>query len=581
MKNTVISSLLDTLADAGAHDIFGITGDVINPFVDAVTKDKRFKWITVRHEEHAGYAAAAQSELNGKIGVCAGTSGPGALHLINGLYNAQKEGGAVVAITGQVSRAQRGSNYHKEIDLTKVFDDVCAYQAIIETPQQVPRIIEIAVQKALIERVVVRIELPTDVISAEVPSEHFKHPLVHEKSLSTPPQASLQAAAKLLNDGKKVTIYCGIGCRDAKTQVLELANKLNAPIAHTLRAKDIFDYSDGPVLGLTGMIGNPAGYYAVFDCDVLLMLGTDFPYTEFLPDGKPIIQIDQNLEHIGRRAPVSLGMVGDVGATLDLLNPMISSQASFSFRDHLLTIRDKWLAQMSAQGSLDRTDEPLHPQLFAKAISDLAADDAIFAVDVGECTVWTARQMSMAGKRRIVGGFNHGSLGAGLPVALGAAALNEGRQIWALCGDGAFAMSMCDFVTAVRYGWPIKVIVFNNQEFGFVKMEMEVSGMAQNNQATGLVNPDFALYAKACGGDGVRVEHARDIIPAIKQAIASDKPFIIDAIVSSGELVMPPHIEMKEVWGFGISKVKEGLLGVRGDHDVWKEWSNEFKAAFK
>ena len=574
MKNTVISSLLDTLADAGAHDIFGITGDVINPFVDAVTKDKRFKWITVRHEEHAGYAAAAQSELNGKIGVCAGTSGPGALHLINGLYNAQKEGGAVVAITGQVSRAQRGSNYHKEIDLTKVFDDVCAYQAIIETPQQVPRIIEI-------ERVVVRIELPTDVISAEVPSEHFKHPLVHEKSLSTPPQASLQAAAKLLNDGKKVTIYCGIGCRDAKTQVLELANKLNAPIAHTLRAKDIFDYSDGPVLGLTGMIGNPAGYYAVFDCDVLLMLGTDFPYTEFLPDGKPIIQIDQNLEHIGRRAPVSLGMVGDVGATLDLLNPMISSQASFSFRDHLLTIRDKWLAQMSAQGSLDRTDEPLHPQLFAKAISDLAADDAIFAVDVGECTVWTARQMSMAGKRRIVGGFNHGSLGAGLPVALGAAALNEGRQIWALCGDGAFAMSMCDFVTAVRYGWPIKVIVFNNQEFGFVKMEMEVSGMAQNNQATGLVNPDFALYAKACGGDGVRVEHARDIIPAIKQAIASDKPFIIDAIVSSGELVMPPHIEMKEVWGFGISKVKEGLLGVRGDHDVWKEWSNEFKAAFK
>ena len=581
MKTTLIENLLDVLADAGARDVFGITGDVINPFVDAITKDDRFNWYTVRHEEHAGYAAAAQSELNGKIGVCAGTAGPGALHLINGLYNAQKEGGAVVAITGQVARSERGSDFHKEMDLTKVFEDVCAYQAIIESPAQVPRIIEIAVQKALIERVVSRIELPIDVISADVPSLHFKHPLVHEQSLSTPPLAQLKKAADIINSGKKVAIYCGVGCREAKAQVLALADKLQAPIAHTLRAKDIFDYSDGPVLGMTGMIGNPAGYHAVFDCDVLLMLGTDFPYTEYLPDGKPIIQIDIKIDHIGRRAPVSLGLVGGVAETLDLLNPMITSQASKKFCDHLLVIRDKWLAQMTEQASLKRTNEPLHPQLIARAVSDLAADDAIFAVDVGECTVWVARQMSMAGKRRMVGGFNHGSLGAGLPVALGAAALGEGREIWAICGDGGFGMSMNDFITAVRYNWPIKVIVFNNSEFGFVKMEMEASGMAHNPQATGLVNPDFAMYAKACGGDGVRVEHADQIIPAIKQAMASDKPFIIDAIVSPGELVMPPDIKMKEVWGFGISKLKEGLMGVRGDHEVWKNWSDEFKAMFR
>lgn len=581
MKKTLIASLLDALADAGARDVFGITGDVINPFVDAVTKDKRFNWYTVRHEEHAGYAAAAQSELNDKIGVCAGTSGPGALHLINGLYNAQKEGGAVVAITGQVSRAERGSDYHKEMDLTKVFSDVCAYQAIIESPLQVPRIIEIAIQKALIERVVVRIEFPVDVIGLDVISEHFKHPLMHEKSPSIPSVAQVEKAAAQLNAGKKVTIFAGIGCRDAKKQVLLLAEKLNAPIVHTLRAKDIFDYTDGSVLGMTGMIGNPAGYHAVFDCDVLLMLGTDFPYSEFLPDGIPIIQVDQTVDHIGRRAPVSLGLVGDVAKTLDLLNPMITSSASGNFRDHLLTVRDKWLEQMAAQGSLERKDEPLHPQIFAKAISDLAADDAIFAVDVGECTVWVARQMSMKGERRMVGGFNHGSLGVGLPAALGAAALDKKKQIWALCGDGGFGMSMNDFVTAVRYGWPIKVIVFNNQEFGFVKMEMEVSGMAHNPQATALVNPDFAMYAKACGGDGVCVEHVDQIIPAIKQAIASDKPFIIDARVSAGELIMPPHIKMNEVWGFGISKVKEGLLGVRGDHEVWKNWSDEFKSLFK
>jgi len=580
MTTSIIDCLLDALADAGAKDVFGVTGDVINPFVDAVTKDDRFNWFTVRHEEHAGYAAAAQSELNGKIGVCAGTAGPGALHLVNGLYNAQKEGGAVVAITGQVARGERGSEYHKEMDLTKVFDDVCAYQAIIESPNQVPRILEIAIQKALVERCVVRIELPIDVIGADVPSMHFKHPLVHEAPVCTPAKSQLEKAAEVLNSGKQVAIYCGIGCREAKSEVLELAKKLNAPIAHTLRAKDIFDYTDGPVVGMTGMIGNPAGYHAVFDCDVLLMLGTDFPYTEFLPDGKPIIQVDISLDHIGRRAPVSIGLIGGVKETLAKLNPLITNNKSEKFKDALLKIRDKWLAQMADQASLDRADEPLHPQIFAKAISDAASDDAIFAVDVGECTVWVARQMSMAGNRRMVGGFNHGSLGAGLPVALGAAALNSGKEIWALCGDGGFGMSMNDFITAVRYKWPIKLIVFNNQEFGFVKMEMEVSGMAHNKAATGLVNPDFAMYAKACGGDGVKVEHAKDIIPAIEKAKASNKPFIIDAMVSPGELVMPPQIKLKEVYGFGISKVKEGLLGVKGDHAVWENWRDEFKALF-
>ena len=581
MSTTLVASLLDILAEAGARDVFGVTGDVINPFVVAISRDDRFRWIGVRHEEHAGYAAAAQSELTGKIGVCAGTAGPGALHLINGLYNAQKEGAGVVAITGQVARAERGSDYHKEMDLTKVFEDVCAYQAIIETPAQVPRMLEIAVQKALVERVVVRIELPADVIGATVPSMHYKHPLIHELPRCVPPLAELEKAAALLSSGKKVALFCGIGCREAKQEVLALAAKLNAPIVHSLRAKDIFDYDDGPVLGMTGMIGNPGGYHAVFDCDVLLMLGTDFPYAEFLPEGKPIIQVDRMLDHIGRRAPVSLGLVGDVKETLVALGPLVGEANSSEFRDHLLTMRDKWLGQMAAQASLDRTEEPLHPQIFAKEISERAGDDAIFSIDVGECTVWTARQMRMGGKRRMIGGFNHGSLGAGLPVALGAAALaGDGQQVWALCGDGGFGMSMNDFVTAVRYNWPLKVIVFNNSELGFVKMEMEVSGLPYDSSITGLLNPDFSLYAKACGGDGVRVEHAKDIVPAIEQAIASDKPFIIDAIVSAGELVMPPHIKIDEVWSFGRTKVKEGLLGIRGDHEVWKNWQDEFKAVF-
>ncbi|MEM8562753.1 MAG: thiamine pyrophosphate-dependent enzyme [Pseudomonadota bacterium] len=581
MARSISEAILDVLAEAGARDIFGMVGDVINPFVLQTIKDPRFNWITVRHEEHAAYAAAAQSELTGAVGVCAGTAGPGALHLINGLYNAQKEGGAVVAITGQVPTAQRGSDFHKEMDLTKVFDDVCAYQAVIETPAQVPRMVEIAVQKALTERVVVRIEVASDVFPKDIIGEHFTHPLVHRIPAFAPPVEQLQQAAEILASGERVTVYCGIGCREAKADVLALANKLGAPVGNTLRAKDIFEYCDGPVVGMTGNIGNPAGYHAVNDCDVLLMLGTDFPYSEFLPDSRPIIQVDTRVDHIGRRAPVTLGLIGDVGETVRGLLPLLGDEAkSEKFRDHLIGMRDKWLAHQEKEASLSRTDEPLHPQLIAKAISDAAADDALFAVDVGECTIWTARNMSMTGDRRMVGGFNHGSLGPGLPTALGAAALYPNRQIWALCGDGGFGMSMNDFVTAVRYNWPIKVVVFNNSELGFVAMEMQVAGLVKSLDATGLTNPDFAAYARACGGEGVRVEHADEIEPAIAQAMASDKPFIIDAIVSSGELAMPPHVEVGEVWGFGVSKVKEGILGLKGDHRVWKEWRDQFKSMF-
>ncbi|MEM8662196.1 MAG: thiamine pyrophosphate-binding protein, partial [Pseudomonadota bacterium] len=381
MARSISQAILDVLAEAGARDIFGMVGDVINPFVLQAIKDPRFNWITVRHEEHAAYAAAAQSELTGAIGVCAGTAGPGALHLINGLYNAQKEGGAVVAITGQVPTAQRGSDFHKEMDLTKVFDDVCAYQAVIETPAQVPRMIEIAVQKALTERVVVRIEVASDVFPKDIAGEHFTHPLVHHIPAFAPPPEQLQQAAKILSEGERVTVYCGIGCREAKADVLALADKLGAPVGNTLRAKDIFEYSDGPVVGMTGNIGNPAGYHAVNDCDVLLMLGTDFPYSEFLPDGRPIIQVDTRVDHIGRRAPVTLGLIGDVGETVRGLIPMIGEEAkSAKFRDHLIGMRDKWLAHQDKEASLSRTDEPLHPQLIAKAISDAASDDALFAI---------------------------------------------------------------------------------------------------------------------------------------------------------------------------------------------------------
>lgn len=574
----VAQVLLEILADAGARDIFGVTGDALNTLLEAIRTDDRFRWYGMRHEENAAYAAYAQAEITGGIGVCAGTVGPGSLHLINGLYNAKREGAGVVAITGQVAHIEKGTGYFQEVDLTKAFDDICDYQAIVNTPEQVTRVCEIAVQKALVERCVVRIELPVDIIGAEVKGRHFLHPLTHTRPTFTPAPADLARAAALIDANKKVTLFCGVGCRDARDEVLALADKLGAPIVHTLRAKDVFDYGDPNVVGLTGLIGNPSGYHAVWDCEVLVMLGTNFPYDGFIPDGIEVIQVDHVVENIGKRAPVSVGLVGTVKETVAALTPLVAHQRGGHYLRHLSKLRDRWLHAMDGQASLDRHDEPIHPQLFAKAINDRASDDAFFGVDVGECTVWAARHLRLPGGRRMAGSFNHGSLGAALPVALGAAALDPTRQVWAFCGDGAFGMSMQDFVSAVRFGWPVKVIVFNNSELGFVKMETEVAGLPLNTVATHLQNPDFAAYARACGGHGIRVEHAADVAAAIDEAIAHDGPVIIDAIVSPGELTMPPHITFEEAWGFGISKVKEALIGIRGEHEQWDGWRDEFKA---
>ena len=577
-KKNVCEELLDVLADAGGKQIFGVTGDALNPLLVALRDDERFSWVGVRHEENAAYAAYAQAELTGGIGICAGTVGPGSLHLINGLYNAKRERAGVVAITGQVAHRERQSGYHQEVDLVKMFDDICDFQAVIHEASQMPRLAQMAVQKAITDRAVVRIELPIDVTEDEVPSQFFRHKPVIIPSTLLAPASELERAAEVINNAKRVTLMCGIGCRDAKQQVLELSERLKAPIAHSFKGKNVFDYQDGRVVGMTGLIGEPSGYHAVMDCDCLVMIGTDFPYDVFLPSNKQVIQIDKRVENVGRRCSLAVGLVSDAKPALEALLQLTKPKESEKFANALVRMRDKWLVSQEKQASLERTDEPLHPALFARAISDRADPNAIFGVDTGESTIWVARQVSLAGDRAMVGSFNHGSLGAGYPAAMGAIALDPSREVWAFVGDGGFAMAMQDFLTAVRYDWPIKVIVFNNSQLAFVKMEMEVSGYAMNPDATDLVNPNFADFARACGGEGVRVEHAKDIVPAIEEARASSKPFIIDAVVSSGELTMPPHVTMKEAWGFGTSKVKEAILGVKGDHEQWDNWKKEFKA---
>jgi pyruvate dehydrogenase (quinone) len=574
----VAELLVELLHEAGVRRIFGVAGDALNGLTDALRRDGRIAWIGCRHEENAAYAAYATADLGQGLGVCAGTVGPGALHLINGLYNAKREGAGVLAITGQVPTHERGTGYFQEVDLAKMFDDVCELQAVISSPSQMLRLTEIAIQRCLSEKIVCRLEIPIDLMTMRVKNLHFLHPLTGQTAHVVPVASELDSALELMRAARKPSLLCGVGCRDAAAEVLALSERLQAPIAHTLRAKDIFDGRHENVVGLTGLIGTPPAYHATLDCDLLLMLGTNFPYENFLPSGVPIIQIDHEMEHIGLRAPVTIGLLGTVKETLQALLPQLEPAAPRAFLQHLRQMRARDLAHLRAQADLSRADEPLHPALFAQVISDVASSDAVFAVDVGESTVWAARHIEMRDERRMLGSFNHGSMGCALPIALGASSVDPARQVWAICGDGAFAMAMQDLVTAVRYRWPIKVIVFNNSELGFVKMENEVSGFPLDPDATGLVNPDFAALARACGAVGIKVEHAEDIEPAIRRAAGEAGPVVIDAIVTPGELTMPPTVSIKQAWGFGLSKLEEGLLGLRGDHAQWANWKAEFQA---
>ena len=559
MARNVCEEILRVLEGAGVRQIFGVTGDALNPLLDAIRHQSQIRWIGVRHEETAAFAAAAHYQVTGTLGVCAGTVGPGALHLINGLYNARKEGAAVLAITGQVPRAEAGSDFFQEVNLSRVFGDVCAFDQAIHSTAQMPRLIQQAVQNALSGPAVARIELPSDIAPAAVSSDAMAHDTFDTRSEVMPGAEDIAQAAEILNAARKPAILAGSGCRGARTELLQVAEALRAPIVHALKGSDVMEFDNPYWVGLTGLIGTDAGYHAIEGCDALLMLGTDFPYRVFYPKKVPIIQVDIRGENLGKRTAVTHGLLGHVRPTLAALLPRIDGHSDGKHLAAMQARRKKWDAKMDRAADLERKHRRLRPQAVAAAVSRAAADDAIYTVDVGECTVWAARHVRLRGSQRMIGSFNHGSLGAAVPAAIGAQAAHPKRQVIALCGDGGFGMSMQDFVTAVRYEWPINVIVFNNSTLGFVKMEMEATGYPEYGDATDLVNPDFARYAEICGGIGIKVEEASEVEPAIAEALASPRPCIIDAFVNPNELLMPPKIAPAQAWGFSISKLKEIL----------------------
>jgi thiamine pyrophosphate-dependent acetolactate synthase large subunit-like protein len=576
---TVSDVIVDVLANAGVRRIYGVTGDALNAFVEALRKDGRIEWVAVRHEESAAFAAYAEAEINGGIGVCAGTVGPGALHLLNGLYNAKREGTGVVAITGQVARELRGRSYFQEVDLGKVFDDVCGMQVAIEDPAQLPLTAEMAVRHALRKREVVRIELPVDVTTLRASGRSPVQRLAADVPPPAPDGQAIAAAAAVLDAAERVTVLAGAGCRGAADDVLALAEHLGAPVVHTLKARDIFDFHDGRVVGLTGLIGMPAGYHAVKDCDALLMLGTDFPYEEFYPDHARVVQVDVRPEHIGRRVAVDAAVVGDAGAAARALREQVRPQEPGRWLRRHEKLRDRWLRRDERHVEPD-AGHPLDPRLVTRAVVDRAAVDAIFTMDTGSCAIWIGHEGTLAGGRRLIGSFNHGSMGAAVPAALGAACAAPGREVWALVGDGGFVMSSQDLATIAHLRLPVRVVLFNNRQLAFVKMEMEAAGIPYNPASIDLHNPDFVTLARASGWNADSIERPEDVERVLNAATVADGPFLIDAVVSPGVLSMPPHLTAGQAWGFGMSKLREAAIFAReGDHEQWRNWRDEIEAA--
>lgn len=552
----VCETLLEILGTVGTQQIFGMTGDALNPFLDAIRRDGRFEWIGVRHEETAAFAAAAQGKLSGNLGVCCGTVGPGAIHLINGLYDAKRDHAPVLAITGHVPLTEQGTGYFQEVDIKNLFQDICVFNEFINSPAQLPRVAQLAVQTALSKGGVAHLSIPTDIINQEVPSGGLDREILLPKALMMPCPNELKRAIEILNRGGKITILAGDGCRGARKELLEVAEILNAPIVRTLRATDVMEYENPYWIGGIGMLGSPQGLAALDNCDTLLMLGTDFPYSVFLPRNKNIIQVDIKPENLGKRCPVTVGVIAHVQPVLQELTNALKQNSETAFLSDLQKQRDKWDQRMDRKADVSRgSTRKIPPQAVTRLACDMASDDAVFIADVGLITGWSARHLRLRKQQRLLGSFNHGSLGVAVPAAIGVQLQDRKRQVIAMAGDGGFNMMMQDFVTAVRYELPATFIVFNNQKLGFVEVEMQASGMPR--YGTSLRNPDFAAYAEACGGKGLVVEEPDQLVDAIREAYASPLPYILDVHVNPNELLMPPKIEAAHAWGFSLAKLKE------------------------
>jgi len=558
MAKKVADQLVETLLDAGIKRVYAVTGDSLNEFNDAVRRSGKLQWIHVRHEEVGAYAAAAEAELNG-IACCAGSSGPGHVHLINGLYDANRSGAPVLAIASTMHTDEMGSDYFQETNTIKLFDDCSVYNQIATTAKQFPRMLQAALQQAYSKKGVAVIGMPGDVAMAKAEEIQTETKLIYSASILRPGKEALQELADLLNSHKRITIFCGIGCKNAHDEVVELAKRINAPVGYSFRGKMYVQYDNPNEVGMTGLLGLPSAYHAMHEADLLLLLGTDFPYKDFMPESCGIIQIDEKAERLGRRAKLKMGLRGDIKDTLEALLPLVHQNNDRSFLDAQLKIYEKVKeTQQTFVKDRGRADN-ISPEFVADTIDKIAAHDAIFTVDTGMSCVWGARFLNATGKRELLGSFNHGSMANAMPQAIGAALARPDQQVVAFCGDGGLSMLLGDLATIVQYNLPIKVVVFDNRSLGMVKLEMEVAGLPQ--WQTDMYNPDFATVAMAMGMKGLCISEPDKVNELMEEAFAYEGPILIHVKTNPNSLAMPPKIEFSQMKGYAITMGKLILNG--------------------
>jgi len=561
----VAEVLVQTLVNAGVRRIYGVAGDSLNGMTETIRKSSQIEWLHVRHEEVAAFAAGAEAHLTNEIAVCAGSCGPGNLHLINGLFDCHRSRVPVLAIAAQVPSAEIGSGYFQETRPEQLFKDCSHYCELVSQPEQMPRILAIAMRTAIAKRGVAVVVIPGDIALRRCPLPAASLGIMESSSVVRPSQNELQNAADILNDAKKVTILGGAGCEGAHEELMVVAQRLKAPIVHAMRGKEFIEYDNPFDVGMTGLLGYSSGYHAMMNCDALLMLGTDFPYQQFYPKNAKIIQVDVRGEQIGRRTPVDLGLIGKVNDTLQALVPLLEDKDDTSYLDKCLSNYQQARQGLDdlAVGKPGRT--PIHPQYVAKLIDELASEDAVFTCDVGTPTVWAARYLQMNGRRRLLGSLIHGSMANALPQAIGAQAAYPGRQVISLSGDGGLAMLLGDILTLKQLNLPVKLVVFNNSSLGFVELEMKAAGLI--DYGTELVNPNFAKLARSADIRGIRVETPEDLRPALERAFAYEGPALVEVIVSRQELSMPPTITAEQALGFSLYMLRAVMNG-RGDEVI-------------
>ncbi|GFE92034.1 ubiquinone-dependent pyruvate dehydrogenase [Acetobacter persici] len=563
-KPNVSDVIVQTLATAGVDAIYGVVGDSLNGITDSLLKHKSIRWVHVRHEEVAAFAAAGAAHVTGRLAVCAGSCGPGNLHLINGLYDAHRSRVPVLAIAAQIPSAELGSGYFQETRPEALFRECSHYCETISSPEQAPRLVELAIRAAVGQRGVAVLVIPGDVAlkAAVTTAISEQAALLPKAPRILPSEEELDALASLLNSGKKITLLAGRGCAGAHTQLLQLAETLKAPIVHALGGKEHVAYDNPYDVGMTGLIGFSSGYHTLMAADVVLMLGTDFPYRQFYPENAKIAQIDLRPEQLGRRCTLAQGLVGDVADTLDALLPRLPVRSDSSHLDHSLHLYAKARHGLDDLATAGNGKAPIHPQYLTRLVDQAAADDAIFTADVGTPTVWAARYLTMNGRRQLIGSFVHGSMANALPQAIGAQVAQPKRQVISISGDGGFTMLMGDLITLTQEKLPVKLVIVNNGSLGFVAMEMKAAGYLETG--VNLQNPDFAAMARAMGLHAVRVENPADLPAAVDDILNHPGPAVLDAVTNTQELALPPKIEKAQITGFSLYALKAVMNG-RGD----------------